>query len=76
LEIPNKADSEYDIILDMHHVGIYEEVLCSTMVFRVIIKIMIWGEATVEQNSAKRQKTPEDRESVEDETTMHERVTN
>jgi hypothetical protein len=28
LEMPNKADSENDVILKMHHVGTYEEFSC------------------------------------------------
>jgi hypothetical protein len=41
LEMLNKADSENDIILEIHHGGNYEQFSCIDKVFSVIIKMKI-----------------------------------
>jgi hypothetical protein len=76
LEMPNKADSESDIVLEIHHVGNYEEFLYIDSSLQSCNENEDCEEAIVEQITANHQKTSEDQESDEDDTTKHERVTN
>jgi hypothetical protein len=74
--MPNKADSENGVILEMHYVGNYEEFSCIDNNIQCYYENEDCEEATVEQIAAKHQKTSEDQETDEDETTGRERVTN
>jgi hypothetical protein len=65
LEMPNEADSEKGILLVMHHVRNYEPFSCIDNSLQCCNENEDCEEATVEQISAKQQKTSEDRESDE-----------
>jgi hypothetical protein len=67
--MPNMDDSEYDVILDMHHVGNYEEFLYINSSLQSYNENYECEEAIVEQIAAKHQETSEDQESDEDDTT-------
>jgi hypothetical protein len=73
--MPNKADSENDVILEMHHVRNYEEFLCIDNSLQCYNENEDCEEATVEQIAAKHRKTSEDQESNGDNRTECERVT-
>jgi hypothetical protein len=68
----DKADSENYVILEVHHVGNYEEFSCNSL--------QCYNEdcedTIVEQIAAKHQKTSEYQETDEDDTTECERVSN
>jgi hypothetical protein len=76
LEIPNKADSENDVILNMHNVGNYKEFLCINSSLQCYNESEDCEEAIVEHTVAKHQETSEDQEAEEDGTIEHEQVTN
>jgi hypothetical protein len=57
----NKADSENDVILEMHNMGNYEEFSCINNNLPHHNENEDCEEATVEQNAVKHQKTSENR---------------
>jgi hypothetical protein len=74
--MPKKADSENDVILEMHIVGNYEEFSCISNSLHCYNENEDCEEENVEQITAIHQKTSEDQESDEDDMTECERVTN
>jgi hypothetical protein len=57
--MPNKADSETDVILEMYHTGNYEEFSCSAIVFNVMMKMKIVGKQLLnklQRNTGRHQK--------------------
>jgi hypothetical protein len=72
---PNKEDSENYVMLEMHHVGSYEEFSCIDNGLQCYHENEDCEEAAVEQTAMKHQETSEDRETDEDDTTQRERVT-
>jgi hypothetical protein len=70
--MPNKANSENDIILKLHHVGNYEEFLCINNGLQCYNENEDCEEAIVEQIAVKHQKTSEDQQTDEDDVTEHE----
>jgi hypothetical protein len=55
--MPNKADSENVVILEMHHVGNYEEFSCTDNSLQCYNANEDCEEVTVEQIAAKQQKS-------------------
>jgi hypothetical protein len=76
LEMQNKANSENDTILEMHHVSNYEEFSCINNSLQCYNENKDCEEEIVEQIVAKHQKTPEDQENDENDMTEHEQATN
>jgi hypothetical protein len=76
LEMPEKADSENDVILEMHYVGNYEEFSCIGNSLQCYNENEDCEDATVEQIVANHQKTSKCQETDEVDTTERERVTN
>jgi hypothetical protein len=72
----NKTDCENDVILEMHHVGNYEEFSCIDNSLQCYNENEDCKVATVEQIAVKHQKTPEDQKTNEDDTSDCEQVTN
>jgi hypothetical protein len=70
--MPNKVDSENDVILEMHHGGNYEEFSCIDNSLQYYNKNEGCDEDIFEKIAAKHQKTSEDQETNEDDTTEHE----
>jgi hypothetical protein len=66
LEVPDMADSENDAILEIHHVGNYEEFSCIDNSLQRYNDNEDCEDATVEQIAAKHQKTSEYQEADED----------
>jgi hypothetical protein len=73
--MPEKADSENDVILEMHHVGNYEKFSCIDNSLQCYNENKDCEKATAERIAAKHQKTPEYQETDEDDTTELERIT-
>jgi FKBP-type peptidyl-prolyl cis-trans isomerase len=71
--MPHKADSENDVILEIHHVGKYEEFSCNNNSLPCYNENKDCEEATLEQSAAKHQET-ENQENDEDDTTKSEQV--
>jgi hypothetical protein len=69
LEGPNKEDSENYVMLEMHNVGNYEEFSCINNSLQCYLENEDCEEAAVEQTAVKHQKTSEDQETDEDDTT-------
>jgi hypothetical protein len=65
-----------DVILEMHHVGNWEEFSCIDNSLQCYNENEDCNDATVEQSVAKQQKTSEYQETDKDDTTERERVTN
>jgi hypothetical protein len=76
LEMPDKADSENDVILEMRHVRNYEEFSCIDNSLQCYNENEDCEDAIVQQIAVKHQKTSEYQETDEDDTTERERVTN
>lgn len=76
LEMPNKADSENYIVLEMYHVENYEEFSCSDSSRQCYNENEVCEEAIVEQVAVKCQKISEAQETDKDDTIERERVTN
>jgi hypothetical protein len=74
--MPDKANSENDIILEMHHFGNHEEFTCIGNSLQCYNENEDCEDAIVEQIAVKHQKTSEYQETDEDDVTEHERVTN
>jgi hypothetical protein len=74
--MPNRADSENDVILEMHHLWKYEEFSCIDDSFQCYNGNEDYDEGTDEQIVTKHQKILEDQGSNEDGPTESERVTN
>jgi hypothetical protein len=55
--MPNKANSENDVILEMHHVRYYEEFSFINNSLQCYNENEDWGEVTVEQIAVKHQNT-------------------
>jgi hypothetical protein len=70
--MPDKADSKNDVILEMHHVGNYEEFSCIDNSLQCYNENEDREDAIFEQIAAKHQKTSEYQETDEDDTTEHE----
>jgi hypothetical protein len=73
--MPNKDDRENDVILEMHHVGNYEEFSCINNSFQCYNENEDCEEAIVEQTAVKHKKISEDQDPNDD-TTKHEQLTN
>jgi hypothetical protein len=71
LEMPNKADGENDIIMEMCNIVNYNELTRINNSFQYYNENEDYEEAIVEQTAAKHQKTSEDQESYEDDMTEH-----
>jgi hypothetical protein len=71
----DKADSENDVILEMHH-GNYEEFSCIDNSLQCYNENEDCEDAIVEQIAVKRQKTSQYQETEEEDMTECERVTN
>jgi hypothetical protein len=74
--MPNKADTENDIILELHLVGNYEKFSYIDNSPQCYNENEDCVEGIVEQIAAKHWKSSEDWETDEDDMTKHERVTN
>jgi hypothetical protein len=74
--MPDKDNSENDVILEMHHVENYEEFSCINNSLQSYNENEDCEDAIVEQIAAKHQKISEYHNTNEDDTTKHERVTN
>jgi hypothetical protein len=74
--VPNKANSKNNIILEMRHVGNYEEFPCIHNNIQCYNKNEDCEKAIVEKIAAKQQKTSHDQESDKNDTTKHEQMTN
>jgi hypothetical protein len=72
----DKADSKNDVILEMHHVGNYEEFSCIDNSLQCYNENEDREDASFGQIAVKHQKTSEYQETDEDDTTEHQRVTN
>jgi hypothetical protein len=72
LEMPDKADSENDVILEMHHIENYEEFSCISNSLQCYNENKDCEDAVVEQIAAKHQKISEYQESDEDDMTERE----
>jgi hypothetical protein len=57
LKMPNKADSGNGVVLEMHHVGNYDEFSCTDNSLQCYNENEDCDEATVEQSTVKQQKT-------------------
>jgi hypothetical protein len=66
----NKADSENDVKLEMHHVGNYNNFSCIDNSLQCYYENEDCGEAIVEQIAVKHQNTSDDQEIDEDDTTL------
>jgi hypothetical protein len=62
----DKAESENDVILEMHHVGNYEEFSCIVKSLQCYDGNEDSEDGTVEQSAAKHQRTSEHQETDED----------
>jgi hypothetical protein len=67
--MPDKADSENHVILEMHHVGNYEEFSCINSSLQYYNEYEDCEDTIVEQIAAKHQKTSEYQETDEDDMT-------
>jgi hypothetical protein len=74
--VPNKADSENDVILEMHHVGNYEEFSCIDSSLQYYNENEDCGEAINEKIAVKQQKTPKEEVTGEDDTKKCEQAYN
>jgi hypothetical protein len=69
LEMLNKTDSANDVMLEIHHVGYYEDVSPIVGTLQYYYKNEDCEESTVEQISGKHQNTSADQATSEDDTT-------